>query len=147
MPASQHHDGRVMVTIRPSGSLKANPPSCCVQGSVTIPPEPMAKLHQDLPYGTLEWEARYHALRKTIEGMNGYLKDGAREALDDSQRRRIRGVAAQSVFVALLVFAANYHKIVEFMRLVEADGGTRRRPRRRTSRPIMTPELTEDSGG
>jgi hypothetical protein len=54
----------------------------------------MAKLRQDRAYGTLEWEARYHALRNTIEGMNGYLKDGAREALDDSQRRRTRGVAA-----------------------------------------------------
>ena len=96
----------------------------------------MAKLRQDLFFESAEWNARYHTLRATIEGMNGYLKDGAREALDDSQRRRIRGVAAQSVFVALLVFAANYRKIVEFMRLVGDDAGARRRPRRRISRPI-----------
>jgi hypothetical protein len=81
-PRSQRHDGRVMVTIRPSGTLRVNPPSCCVQGSVTVSPAPMAKLRQDLSYGSLEWETRYHALRNTIEGMNGYLKDGAREALD-----------------------------------------------------------------
>jgi hypothetical protein len=69
--------------------------------------------------------------------------------------------------VALLVFAANYRKIVEFMRLVGVDDGSRRRPRRRVSRPIsdwypvstrvshgpeptafdITPELPEDDRG
>ncbi len=34
----------------------------------------MAKLRQDLAYGTLEWEARYHARCNTIEGVNGHLK-------------------------------------------------------------------------
>jgi len=110
----------------------------------------MAKLRQDLSYGSLEWEARYHALRNTIEGMNGYLKDGAREALDDPERRRIRGVAAQSLFVALLVFAANYRKITKFLRLVEFDPSAGRgRPRRRGSRPISDwyPEPTRVSHG
>ena len=79
--------------------------------------------------------------------MNGYLKDGAREALDDSQRRRIRGVAAQSVFVALLVFAANYRNIMEFMRLVALDDASRhRRPRRRQSRPLSDWYPEDDRG-
>ena len=41
----------------------------------------------------------YATLRNSNEGMNGFIKDGAREAIDDPERRRIRGVAAQSVLV------------------------------------------------
>jgi hypothetical protein len=37
-PASQRHDGRVTLSVRPSTSLQANPPPCCTQGSVTMGP-------------------------------------------------------------------------------------------------------------
>jgi hypothetical protein len=47
--------------------------------------------------------------------MHGYFKDGAREAVDDPERRRIRGRAAQSVLVAYQLFAANIRKITEFL--------------------------------
>ena len=135
--ASQHHDGRVRVMVQPSPMLMEHAPPCCTQGSVTIGPEPMAKLRQDLAYESPEWNAHYHTLRATIEGMNGYLKDGAREALDDPEKRRIRGVAAQSLFVALLVFAANYRKIREFRRSsATTPGPGRKRPSRRAGKPI-----------
>ena len=70
--------------------------------------------------------------------MNGYVKDGANEALGDPLRRRIRGVAAQSVFVAFLLAAANIRKIDTFMQeeaAVQA-GAVRRLPRRRRTRAI-----------
>jgi hypothetical protein len=47
--------------------------------------------------------------------MHGYFKDGAREAVDDPERRRIRGVAAQSVLVAFQLFAGNIRKIDKFL--------------------------------
>jgi hypothetical protein len=47
--------------------------------------------------------------------MNGYVNDGAHEALADPTRRRIRGVAAQSLFVPILLFAANVRKIDAFL--------------------------------
>jgi hypothetical protein len=61
------------------------------------------------------------------------VKDGAREALDDPERRRVRGVAAQSVFVALLPAAPNLRKIATFVQEQAAiEAGTLRRfPRRR----------------
>ncbi len=103
-----------------------------------MPPEAGAKFDQPLLYGSEQWHAAYRTLRSTNEGMNGYLKDGAREALGDPQRRRIRGVAAQSVFVALLLLAANLRKIDRFLvDLAAAAAGTgRRRPRRRRTQAL-----------
>ena len=50
-------------------------------------------------------------MRNTIEGLNGLVKDPAHEALAQPARRRVRGIAAQSIFTALLLMAANIRKI------------------------------------
>ena len=50
-------------------------------------------------------------MRNTIEGLNGYAKDPAHEALAQPGRRRVRGIAACSLFTALLLMAANIRKI------------------------------------
>jgi len=135
-PASLRHDGRVTVRVEPDRLLRAEPPLCCTQGSVTIGPGagPVAKLRQELLYGSPEWETTYHGLRSPIEGMNGYLKDGAYSALADPQRRRVRGVGAQSIFVAFLVLAANVRKIDAFRKSMEraTSEGPKSRARRRT---------------
>jgi hypothetical protein len=84
----------------------------------------------------------YANLRNTNEGFNGYVKDPAHEALDDPGRRRLNGVAAQSILTALLLLAANVRKIRSFLedaaarRLVPE--GPHRRPRRRRTRPLET---------
>src|SRR5664280_1567505 len=121
-----------------TAAVTDHPPPICTQQSVTVPPEAGAKFAQPLLYGSDEWQAAYATLRSTNEGMNGFLKDGAREALGDPQRRRIRGVAAQSVFVALLLLAANLRKIDRFLvDLAAVAAGTgRRRPRRRRTRAL-----------
>ncbi len=64
--------------------------------------------------------------------MNGFINDGAREAVDDPERRRIRGVTAQSVLVAFKLFAANSRKIDEFLARREADV---KKVRKLSSRP------------
>ncbi len=130
-------------------------PKICSQQSVTVPPEAGAKFAQPLLYGSPEWRAAYATLRSTNVGMNGFLKDGAREALGDPQRRRIRGVAAQSVFVALLLWAANLRKIDGFLKeeAVAIAGTARRRPRRCRTRaldqwlPSHLPPEPPHSGG
>jgi hypothetical protein len=123
-------DGRPKVLQPPD-----EPPKICTQTAITIAPDTGARYRQDLPYGSPAWHARYATLRNTIEGLNGYAKDPAHEALAAPARRRIRGIAACSVFTALLLMAANIRKIRTW-RALTASGKTaitHRARRRRTS--------------
>jgi hypothetical protein len=99
-------DGRAKIFDPPR-----DPPKVCRQTAITIPPDTGARYRQDLPYGSPAWHTRYATLRNTIEGLNGYAKDPAHEALAQPARRRVRGIAACSVFTALLLMAANIRKI------------------------------------
>jgi hypothetical protein len=130
-------DGRPKVLQPPD-----EPPKICTQTAITIAPDTGARYRQDLPYGSPAWHARYATLRNTIEGLNGYAKDPARQALSQPGRRRVRGIAAQSVFTALLLMAANIRKIRAW-RALTADGKaaiTRRSRRRRTSQRDYLPD-------
>ena len=60
-------------------------------------------------------------MRNTIEGLNGYAKDTAHQALAQPGRRRVRGIAAQSMFTALLLTAANIRKIRAWRALTASD--------------------------
>jgi hypothetical protein len=88
-----------------------SPPPLCSQHAITIAPDVAARHAQSLPYGSEEWARHYATLRNTIEGWNGFVKDPAHEALAQPARRRVRGIAAQSIFVTLLIVAANLRKI------------------------------------
>jgi len=74
-------------------------------------------------------------LRNTIEGLNGLVKDPAHHALGQPGRRRVRGIAACSLFTALLLTAANIRKIRTWRALTAAGktATTQRARRRRTS--------------
>jgi hypothetical protein len=123
-------DGRPKVLQPPE-----EPARICRQTAITIPPDAGARYRQDLPYGSPAWQARYATLRNTIEGLNGYAKDPAHQALGQPARRRVRGIAAQSIFTALLLMAANIRKIRAWRALTARDKAriTRRARRRRTS--------------
>jgi hypothetical protein len=122
-------DGRAKVLQPPP-----EPPRICAQTAITIAPDTGARYRQDLPYGSPAWHRSYATLRNTIEGLNGLIKDPAHEALAQPARRRVRGIAAQSVFTALLLMAANIRKIRAW-RALTARGKTRitQRARRRAS--------------
>ncbi len=120
----------------------AEPPRICRQTAITIAPGIGARYRQDLPYASPAWHARYATLRNTIEGLNGYVKDPAHQALAQPGRRRVRGIAAQSLFTALLLVAANIRKIRAW-RALTADGKTaiaNRARRRRASLPGYLPD-------
>ena len=123
-------DGRAKVFQPPP-----EPPRICTQTAITIAPDIGARYRQDLPYGSPAWHKTYTTLRNTIEGLNGLIKDPAHEALAQPARRRVRGIAAQSVFTALLLMAANIRKIRAWRALTARDKAriTRRARRRRSS--------------
>ncbi len=123
-------DGRAKVLQPPP-----EPPRICRQTAITIAPDTGARYRQDLPYGSPAWHKSYATLRNTIEGLNGLIKDPAHEALAQPARRRVRGIAAQSIFTALLLIAANIRK-TRAWRALTARGRariTRRARRRRAS--------------
>jgi hypothetical protein len=129
-PSMSPRDGRAKVLQPPP-----EPPRICRQTAITIAPDIGARYRQDLPYGSPAWHKTYATLRNTIEGLNGLVKDPAHEALAQPARRRVRGIAAQSVFTALLLMAANIRKIRAW-RALTAPGRariTQRARRRRTS--------------
>jgi hypothetical protein len=130
-------DGRPKVLQPPD-----EPPKVCTQTAITIAPDTGARYRQDLPYGSPAWHTRYAILRNTIEGLNGYAKDPAHEALAAPARRRARGIAAQSVFTALLLIAANIRKIRTWRALTPSDKTAiaHRARRRRTSLPAYLPD-------
>ena len=105
--------GKVPVLSPPSA-----PPKVCTQSAITVAPDIGARHRQDLAFGGEEWASTYAAYRNTVEGWNGYVKDPAHEALAASGRRRVRGIAAQSIFVALLLMAGNFRKIAAFRQMV-----------------------------
>ena len=111
-------------------------PKICTQSTITIAPDVGARWRQDLAFGSERWASTYASYRNTIEGLNGFAKDPAHEAIGAPGRRRVRGIAAQSIFVALLLMAANFRKIAAF-RQMRADGTAqqiaRRARRRRTT--------------
>jgi hypothetical protein len=96
-------------------------PKLCTQSAITVAPDIGARHRQDLAFGSDQWARTYAAYRNTIEGLNGFAKDTAHEALAEPGRRRVRGIAAQSVFVAMSLMAANFRKIATF-RQMAADG-------------------------
>ncbi len=95
-------------------------------------PDAGARYRQDLPYGSPAWHNSHATLRNTIEGLNGYAKDTAHQALAQPGRRRVRGIAACSLFTALLLTAANIRKIRAWRaRAASANAATAQRARRR----------------
>ena len=129
--------GRLACPLRESGpSAKAKvfdppeiPPPVCTQRTITIAPSVGAHHFQERPFGSPEWQEAYAKGRNAIEGMNGYVKDPSHQALAAPARRRVRGIAAQAVFVALLLAAANLRKLAS---LAEKGEPARRRARRRS---------------
>ena len=112
-PALGHHPGLICPLRQASASPRdgrpkvlqppPEPPRICTQTAITIAPDIGARYRQDLPYGSPAWHTPYATLRNTIEGLNGYAKDPAHQALAQPARRRVRGIAAQSLFTALLL--------------------------------------------
>lgn len=97
----------------------------CKQQTLTIHPSPddtnFDKYRQELRYGTVQQLTTYVRLRQAQEGLHGFAKTHATQALDDPEKRLVRGKAAQTLFAALLLAAASIAKIRTFLHTAETD--------------------------
>ena len=85
----------------------------------------------------------YATLRNTIEGLNGYAKDTAHQALAQPPPAAASAASPpSSLFTALLLMAANIRKIRAWRALTASDQAaiTRRARRRRTSLRDYNPD-------
>jgi hypothetical protein len=118
----------------------AGPLTVCRQHSITIEPEAGAQHHQALDYGSTDWQRVYFRLRNSVEHFNAYAKDPAREAIEQAGRRRVRGIAAQTLLLAFQLAHANQRKLARWLDTLPDPGQRpRRRPtRRRRTKPLGT---------
>jgi len=107
--------------VRLDGSMRLVSRCCPAKPSVTIPVYVGAKFYQELEFGMPEHQSRYALMRNTNEGFNGTAKDGAYAGLGQATRRRKRGIAAQSLLCAALLFAENLRRIESFEDKAKAD--------------------------
>ncbi len=129
----------------PDGTTAA--PVFCGQDSHILPADVAmrwAKYRQPLPYYSDQWITRYRSGRSTMEGHNGFAKDPGHENLEEAGRRRMRGGALNSIFVAFLVYAANVRKIRSFIDHAEvtctpSGRWVIHRPRKRNGTGEITP--------
>jgi len=114
--------------VHPEASKKAKPcvlkrnlpkklEKICTQHSVTIEEnDDTVKSKQEFQYGSREWATNYEADRNMVEGMNGFIKAENKEALASAARRSAFGLAAQQVFVTMLIVSANMRKLQSFLK-------------------------------
>ncbi len=72
----------------------------------------LARHRQPLLYGSKEHTAVHRNARNAQEGVHGFAKDDANEAIGNPGLRRRRGLAAQSLYAAVGLAVAGIRKIV-----------------------------------
>lgn len=119
-PEGEKFDGRPVIS--PGKHIDPDHlPPVCANKTLTVPNSVGAKYRQPLPYGTEEHTNKYNTLRQAGEGMHGFSNDDAYQALGSPGKRRVRGIAAQTLFGGILLFAANLRKIRQFLEKAEVD--------------------------
>ena len=96
-------------------------PKVCCGSSISIRRETLARYRQPLVFGGPNHAAVYRAARNAQEGLHGFAKDDAHEAIGNPGLRRRRGLAAQSLYAAIGLAAAAIRKIVSFLQNAKQD--------------------------
>lgn len=99
----------------------ARDPKVCSGTSISVRRETLAGHRQPLLYGSQEHAAVHRNARNTQEGLHGFAKDDADEAIGNPGLRRRRGLAAQSIYAAVGLAVTSIRKIVSFIEHMRQD--------------------------
>ncbi len=99
----------------------ARDPKVCSGTSISVRRETLAGHRQPLLYGSKEHAAVHRNARNAQEGLHGFAKDDANEAIGNPGLRRRRGLAAQSLYAAVGLAVASIRKIVSFLENMRQD--------------------------
>ncbi|CAM5316808.1 Transposase OS=Streptomyces aurantiogriseus OX=66870 GN=GCM10010251_96290 PE=4 SV=1 [Streptomyces aurantiogriseus] len=86
------------------------PLKICRQNAIAVSAEAGAKRWRSLEYGGPEWQKVYFRLRNSVEGYNGYAKNPLAEGIESAGSRRIRGIAAQTILLAMSPSPRSYSR-------------------------------------
>ena len=132
--SSLRHNGKTRIQSPPE-----HPPKICTnKQSVTFPMEVGLKHRQKLQEGTAAHYEIYTMLRNGVEGVNGFTKDPAYQDIGEAGRRRVRGLGAQSLLVAMMVMAANLRKIEGFLEKLASERPSARAKKAERRRPDIS---------
>ena len=87
----------------------------CKQHSAAFDLTEMQAPQQAFDFGSEEWETFHVHARNTVESGNAQLKASGDEDIETAGRRRVRGIAAAQILVALLIVNHNLRKIAAFL--------------------------------
>ncbi|WP_157416062.1 hypothetical protein [Agromyces allii] len=124
-------------------------PAICRQTSVTIPADADLKRAQLLQFGSRQWLRTYRNDRNASERFHSIIKDPAHEGVGTRGIRRVRGLAANQVLLAIQLLAANIRIITRFVRkmhlkLVYSVDPIRPKHYSSYGRPYMKPRQAPD---
>ncbi|MEZ7714614.1 hypothetical protein O3790_02575 [Micrococcus luteus] len=114
-------EGMTLMPVKRSavpGAETAGPLCNNAGGTAVLKGEVWERNAMALQYGTRAWHRLYRTGRQTIESRNGLLKDDAGPQIAAPGRRRVRGQAALTVFLATMIAA---HNLVLIERFLAAD--------------------------
>lgn len=129
-------------------------PLCTNKNSLAIPIEVSAKFVQALPWESPEWQNAYSFPRNTIEAKNAFLKAEDGGSIAATARRRVRGLAAQYILLAIMVAAENVRAVENYLRkereqalLQQPPDDPARRPVRQSSKRVPPGEENKKATG
>lgn len=112
--------------------------ACLGAGNVTMNvSERFPRYFMDVQFGSKDWVNSYQSARQSIESANSVLKDCTWLNADKPDRRRVRGLAAVTLFTACMVTVMNIRKLDRWMKTpvsVDKRGRGPEKPEKRQKR-------------
>lgn len=105
----------------PIAEYSGSKPKACLNKTLRIPHLLGVRHEQAFPYMSAQWREHNDRFRSSNEGIFGRLKNPAGLAVSTKGRRRVRGLAANGLIVAIQFAAGNLQAMKTFLQKAEPD--------------------------